>query len=81
MKSSKSKTATASWKKVTGASEYIVYKSTDGKKWSKAKTTTKLTYTLTNLKAGKTIYVKVQALNAYKRASAYSSVKRVKVKA
>ena len=80
LKSSKSKTAVASWKKVTGATKYIIYKSTDNKKWTKAGETTKLTYTLTKLTGGKKIYVKVTALNAYGNASAYSSVKNVTVK-
>ena len=80
LKSSKSKTAVASWKKVTGASKYIVYKSTDGKKWTKVTTTTKLTYTLTKLTGGKKIYVKVVAVNAYGKSSAYSKVASVTVK-
>ncbi|MGN1118404.1 MAG: fibronectin type III domain-containing protein, partial [Acutalibacteraceae bacterium] len=80
LKSSKSKTATASWKKVTGAAKYVVYKSTDGKKWTKVATTTKTTYTLTKLTGGKKVYVKVTALNAYGVASAYSSAKSVTVK-
>ena len=80
LKSSKSKTATASWKKVTGASKYVVYKSTDGKKWTKVTTTTKLAYTFTKLTGGKKIYVKVTALNAYGKASSFSPVKSVTVK-
>ena len=80
LKSSKSKTATASWKKVTGASKYVVYKSANGKKWTKATTTTKTSYNLTKLTGGKKIYVRVTALNAYSKASAYSSSKNVTVK-
>lgn len=80
LRSAKSKTVVASWKKVFGASKYVVYKSTDGKKWTREKTTAKLSYTLTNLKRGKTIYVKIQALNAYKKASAYSEVKKIRVR-
>ena len=80
LKPSKSKTATASWKKVTGASKYVVYKSTDGKKWTKVTTTTKLAYTFTKLTGGRKIYVKVTALNAYGKASAYSSAKSVIVR-
>ena len=78
--SSKSKTAVASWKKVTGASKYVVYKSTDGKKFTKVTETAKLTYTLKKLTGGKKIYVKVTAVNAYGNASAYSSAKSVTVK-
>ena len=80
LKSTKSKTATASWKKVTGASKYVVYKSTNGKKWTKVTTTTKTSYNLTKLTGGKKIYVKVTALNAYGEASSYSSTKNVTVK-
>ncbi len=80
LKSTKSKAATASWKKVTGASKYVVYKSTDGKKWTKVTTTTKTSYNLTKLAGGKKIYVKVTALNAYSKASAASSVKKTTVK-
>ncbi len=80
LKSTKSKTAAASWKKVTGASKYVVYKSTNGKKWTKVTTTTKTSYNLTKLTGGKKIYVKVAALNAYSKASAYSGAKNVTVK-
>lgn len=78
--SSKSKTATVTWGKVTGASKYIVYKSTDGKTFKKVATTSKLTYTLTKLTGGKKIYVKIVALNAYSTKSAASAVKYVTVK-
>ena len=80
LKSTKSKTATVSWKKVTGASKYTVYKSTDGKKWTKVTTTSKTTYTVTKLTGGKKIYVKVTAINAYGKASAASTAKKVTVK-
>lgn len=78
--SSKSKTATVTITKVSGASKYMIYKSTDNKTWTKAGDTTKLTYELTKLTGGKKIYVKVVAVNAYGKASAYSSVKAVTVK-
>ena len=78
--SPKSKTATVTWGKVTGASKYIVYKSTDGKTFKKAATTSKLTYTLTKLTGGKKIYVKIVAVNAYSTKSAASAVKYVTVK-
>ncbi len=80
LKSAKSKTATASWKKVTGAGKYIVYKSTNNKKWTKVATTAKLSYKLTKLTGGKKIYVKVVAVNAYGISSAASKVKSVTVK-
>ena len=80
LSSSKSKTATVTITKVTGASKYIIYKSTDGKKWTKVTTTTSTSYNLTKLTGGKRIYVKVQAANAAGKASAYSSAKYVTVK-
>ncbi len=80
LKSTKSKTATATWKKVTGASSYIVYKSTDGKKWTKVATTTGTSYNLTKLTAGKKVYVKVYAVNGYKHNSAASKTVSVTVK-
>lgn len=80
LKSAKSKTATASWQKVAGASKYAVYKSTDNKNWTKAATVTSLSYNLTKLSGGKKIYVKVTAVNAYGKASAASTVKSVTVK-
>ena len=78
--STKAKTATVTWKKVTGASKYIVYKSADGKKWTKAATTEKLTCTLTKLTGGKKIYVKIVAVNAYGKNSKASAEKYVTVK-
>lgn len=78
--STKSKTATVTITKVTGASKYVIYKSTDGKKWTKVTTTTSTSYNLTKLTGGKRIYVKVQAVNAAGKASAYSSAKYVTVK-
>ena len=78
--STKSKTATVTWKKVTGAKTYIVYKSTDGKTFKAVKTgLTGTSYTITKLTGGKTIYVKVVAVNAYSVNSAASAVKSVKV--
>ena len=79
--STKSKTATVTWGKVTGAKSYTVYTSTDGKTFKSVKTgVTKTTYTITGLKAGKKVYVKVQAVNAYGAKSAQSAAKTVKVK-
>ena len=79
--STKAKTATVTWAKVTGAKSYTVYKSTNGKDWTVAKSgVTKLTYKLTGLTGGKKIYVKVIALNAFDKKSAASEVKSVKVK-
>ena len=80
LKSSKSKTAAVSWKKVTGASKYVVYVSANEKKWTKATTTTKLAYNFTKLTGGKKIFVKVYAVNAYGEKSTASAVKSVTVK-
>ncbi|MGN1349362.1 MAG: leucine-rich repeat protein, partial [Acutalibacteraceae bacterium] len=77
--STKSKTATVSWNKVKGASNYVVYKSTDGKNWTKI-TVCDTSYTMKKLTGGKKIYVKVQAVNAYNQKSALSEVKKVTVK-
>ena len=80
LSSTSSKSATVTWGKVTGAKSYAVYKSTDGKKWTKVGTTTSTSFSLTELAGGKKIYVKVLAVNAYKANSAYSAVKSVTVK-
>ena len=66
--SSKSKTVVAKWTKVTGATKYTIYKSTDGKKFTKVTTTKNaktLSYTFKKLSGGKKFYVKVAAVNAY----------------
>ncbi len=78
--SPKAKTVKVTWGKVTGAKSYVVYKSTDGKKWVKAGTATGTSFTLNKLTGGKRIYVKVLAVNAYKANSAYSAAKYVTVK-
>ena len=77
----KSKQITVTWGKVTGAKSYTVYTSTDGKTYKAAKSgVTKTTCTITGLKGGKRIYVKVLAVNAYKVKSAYSAAKYITVK-
>ena len=77
----KSKQITVTWGKVTGAKSYTVYTSTDGKTYKAAKSgVTKTTCTITGLKGGKRIYVKVLAVNAYKVKSAYSGAKYITVK-
>ena len=79
--STKAKTVTVTWGKVTGAKSYIVCKSTDGKTFKAVKTgITGTSYTLTKLTVGKKIYVKVIAVNAYGAKSAASAVKNVTVK-
>ena len=79
LKSTKAKTATVKWGKVTGAKSYIVYTSKDNSKWTKAVSTTKTNATLSKLAAGKKVFVKIYAVNAYGKSSAASAVKSVKV--
>lgn len=85
VKSSKTRTATVTWKAVSGASGYDVYYGTSKakvtstvKKGTKARTVTK-----TKLTKNKTYYFRVRAykvINGKKVYTAYSSVKSVKVK-
>ncbi len=72
-----------SWAKVEGATKYEVYRATskDGT-YTKITTTTKLSYTNTTAKAGKTYYYKVKAVCGATTAgnSAYSTVVSIKAK-
>lgn len=79
LSSTKSKTATVSWSKVTGATGYVVWYSKDNKNWTK-KTVTGTSYTITGLSGGKKVYVKVQATNSYKLNGALCAVKSITVK-
>ena len=84
-KNNKSKQIALKYKKVSGAKRYEISYSTD-KKFKKSvtkKTTSKTSYTIKNLKKGKTYYVRVRA---YKKDSAgkkvysgYTKVKKIKV--
>ena len=80
--STKSKQVVAKWAKVDGAKKFIVYKSTDGKKWTKVTTTKNAkttSYTLKKLSGGKKIYVKVAAVGSYGNAESkpvYITVKK-----
>lgn len=80
VKSTKSKTITVSWKKCAGASKYLVYTSTDGKKWTKSATVTGTSATVSKLSGGKKIYVKAYAVNAYSQNSGVSKTVSVTVK-
>ena len=85
LKSSKKTQATVKWKEVTGAAKYQVQYSTSSKFITSKTTTTGKTSstTLKKLKSKKTYYVRVRAykeLNGKKVYSAWSSVKKVKVK-
>ncbi len=66
------------WKKVAGASKYVVYRATSKNgTYTKKCTTTSTSYTNTGAKAGKRYYYKVKAIYGKKSAanSAYSEVK------
>lgn len=84
LKSKKSKQATISWKKISGASGYEIYRSTKSKSgFKKIKTTTKTSYTNTKLTSKKRYYYKVRAyrtVNGTKIYSSYSTTKYVKIK-
>ena len=71
------------WKKVSGADKYYVYRATSKSgKYTKVKTTTSKAYTDTKAKAGKTYYYKVKAVSTKTSDanSAYSAVKSCKAK-
>ncbi|MDO5293709.1 MAG: fibronectin type III domain-containing protein [bacterium] len=82
--SKKTKTATVTYKKVTGASGYqISYKTSKNGKYKVAGYTTKTSKTITKLSKKKTIYVRVRAyktINGKKYYGSYSSVKSVRVR-
>lgn len=84
VKSTKSKQAVISWKKVSGASGYEIYRSTKKSSgYKKSATTTKRTYTNKKLTANKKYYYKVRAyrtVDGKKIYSSYSSVKYVTIK-
>lgn len=63
-----------SWTKVSDASKYEVYRSTDGKKWTKLATTTSNSYTAKSLTAGKSYQFKVRAVLTTGSKGSYSSV-------
>lgn len=75
------KSAAVSWKKVSGANGYVVYRSTKSKSGFKAvKTITKgstVKYTNKSLKKGKTYYYKVRAYRTVNKKKVYSSYTKV----
>lgn len=83
LRSTSAGTAVAKWKVTKGASKYIVYVSTNGKKYKKHSTPYATTVNLTGLRSKKYVYVKIKAvrvINGKEYLSGYSSVKKVKVK-
>lgn len=71
-----------SWKKVSGAKKYYVYRAT-GKTgtYTRIKSTTKTAFTDTTAKAGKTYYYKVKAIHSNTAAnSAYSAIDSIRTK-
>ena len=72
--------AKLSWKAVSGATKYWVYRSTDGKKYTRVISTTKLSYTDSKSKSGTKYYYKVKAVAVVNKKnvfSAYSAAKNM----
>ena len=67
-----------SWSKVDGAVKYMVYRSTDGKKYGLLATTTGTSITNTKAKIGTTYYYVVKAVNANGDESEFSNVESIK---
>lgn len=84
IKSSKSKTATLSWKKVTGITGYeVAYSTKKSSGYKSAGTTKSISLTKKKLKKNKKYYLKVRAyktINGKKYYSSYSTPKIIKVK-
>ena len=73
-----------SWKAVSGATKYWIYRSTDGKNFKYYDSTTKTTYTNNSTTVGTRYYYKVKAVvvdNGTSYASAFSSAKSMTVRA
>lgn len=69
-----SSSAKLSWSKVSGATSYVVYRSTDGKTWKQIKIVTGTSYTATGLYSGKNYWFRVAAYsNKIKSYGDYSS--------
>ena len=64
-----------SWSKVDSAVKYQVYRSTDGKKYSRITWTAKTSYTYENATIGTKYYYKIKAVRADGAMSDYSNVK------
>ena len=70
--------AKLSWKAVSGASEYYIYRSTDGKTYKQYTTTTKTTYTDSKSASGKKYYYKVKAVAVVNKTNVFSTYSTAK---
>ncbi len=64
-----------SWKAVSGASKYKIYRSTDGSSYKSYSTTINTSYVNSSVTSGKKYYYKVKSVNSAGGTSAYSAVK------
>lgn len=79
VKRTSSTKAKISWSKVSGRTRYVVYYKTSARgKWRRLTSTTKTSYTKTNLKKGKTYYYKVRAYRTVGRKNYYGSYSATK---
>ena len=65
------------WNPVSGSVKYLIYRSTDGKKFSYYDKTTNTSYTNSSTSIGTTYYYKVKAVSANNTASNYSVIKGI----
>ena len=65
------------WNPVSGSVKYLIYRSTDGKKFSYYDKTTNTSYTNKSTEIGTTYYYKVKAVSANNAASNYSVIKGI----
>ena len=79
VKSTKKKTAAISYKKVSGADKYKIYRKSANGKYKLIKTTNNLSYKDTKLKSKKTYYYKVKAVGKKLKSDASNAV-MVKIK-
>lgn len=80
LSSPKSKTVKVSWSKISGAKGYEIYRSTSKNgKYSKASTTSSLSYTNKNLTKNKKYYYKVRAYKIINNKNVYSSFSSIQL--
>ena len=78
--SSKSKTVSVSWNAVTGAKNYIVYRSSNGRDWTRVKKVASTSASFGGLSGGSRVYVRVQSVNQFDKKGGVSAVKYVTVR-